>query len=123
MRLLCAGANDDLHLEIDADADLPLGDVPAALEEVSPGPYWLDGKLLSGTVRLADSGLRDGALVYAGPEMVLGRDPAASLVLPDEAVSWHHARLFPTDSGWTVEDLGSTNGTWVGATRVEARPV
>ena len=158
MTLLGAGSADGIHLAIDADADSPIGDVAAALEEVSPGPYWLDGQSLSGPGRVADSGLRDGVVVYAGPappgddqgttarppgsepvedlavvagpyagtsvelngpEIVVGRDPAASLVLPDEAVSWRHARLFPTESAWTVEDLGSTNGTWVGATRLE----
>jgi hypothetical protein len=51
---------------------------------------------------------------------VLGRDPAAELFLDSQSVSRHHALLRVSDSGATLEDLGSKNGTFVGARRVEA---
>jgi len=57
---------------------------------------------------------------------VIGRNPECALVLDDDFASGRHARVFQRDGAWFVEDLGSTNGTWLGAhrltepTRVEA---
>ena len=40
-------------------------------------------------------------------------------MLDDDYASGRHARIYPTDSGaWMVEDLRSTNGTYLGATRL-----
>ncbi len=50
------------------------------------------------------------ALPPAG-RLVLGRDPAADVVVGLAEVSWHHLELEVTESGVTVTDLGSTNGT------------
>src|SRR2546421_10462792 len=47
-----------------------------------------------------------------GP-MVLGRDPAADLVLDDDQVSRRHLRLTLRDELPVVVDLASTNGTFV----------
>jgi hypothetical protein len=44
----------------------------------------------------------------------LGRDPACEVVVDHPSVSWRHLALTPgRDGGWTVTDLGSTNGTTV----------
>lgn len=43
--------------------------------------------------------------------VLIGRAPECTLVLTDDFASGRHARLAPASSGWTVEDLGSTNGT------------
>jgi pSer/pThr/pTyr-binding forkhead associated (FHA) protein len=43
----------------------------------------------------------------------VGRDPGLPLPLNDEQVSRRHVRVMPTDGSATVEDLGSTNGTYV----------
>jgi pSer/pThr/pTyr-binding forkhead associated (FHA) protein len=43
----------------------------------------------------------------------VGRDPSVGLPLEDEQVSRKHARLEPAGTGAKVEDLGSTNGTYV----------
>ena len=51
--------------------------------------------------------------------VVIGRVESADLVLDRPDVSRRHARLEPDGSGWVIRDLGSTNGTWVGETRVE----
>ncbi|MBT2387209.1 FHA domain-containing protein [Streptomyces sp. ISL-11] len=53
----------------------------------------------------------------------VGRDPACDIVLHDTRVSWHHAVLRPVDDHWTVEDSGSTNGTWTEGHRVRALDV
>jgi len=52
-------------------------------------------------------------------DITLGRAPDSTLVLDDDYSSQQHARVFPRSGEWYVEDLGSTNGTFVGKTRVE----
>jgi pSer/pThr/pTyr-binding forkhead associated (FHA) protein len=52
-----------------------------------------------------------------GP-IVIGRSPGADIVISGDFVSSRHARVTPTPSGATVEDLGSTNGTIVNGSRV-----
>ena len=45
--------------------------------------------------------------------VVIGRAPGCTLVLEDDYSSSRHARIFPQGGGWFVEDMGSTNGTFV----------
>lgn len=56
-----------------------------------------------------------------GVEMVVGRLDENQIALDTESVSRRHARLVPDGTGWAVEDLGSTNGTWVNDERVTRR--
>src|SRR2546430_8837348 len=48
----------------------------------------------------------------------IGRADACQIKLPDTYVSSFHARIYRHDSGWYVEDLGSTNGTYLNQKRV-----
>jgi pSer/pThr/pTyr-binding forkhead associated (FHA) protein len=52
--------------------------------------------------------------------VTIGRAPDSTLVLTDDYASSHHARLVPRDGQWLVEDLGSTNGTYLDKTKVTA---
>jgi DNA-binding winged helix-turn-helix (wHTH) protein len=56
----------------------------------------------------------------ADGEHVAGRDADCSLVVDGTTVSRHHARLIVISGVVTIEDLGSTNGTYVNGTRVFA---
>ncbi|MGE3855553.1 MAG: FHA domain-containing protein [Dehalococcoidia bacterium] len=58
--------------------------------------------------------------VLDGPALI-GRGAGNTIVLPERHVSARHARLVPEDGAWWVEDLGSTNGTYVGRHRVAGR--
>jgi pSer/pThr/pTyr-binding forkhead associated (FHA) protein len=49
---------------------------------------------------------------------VIGRNPECALVLDDDFASGRHARIFHRDNAWFVEDLGSTNGTFLGTERL-----
>jgi DNA-binding winged helix-turn-helix (wHTH) protein len=51
---------------------------------------------------------------------ILGRAPDAAVWIDAIGVSRHHARIIVEGRGATVEDLGSKNGTYVGAERVTA---
>lgn len=53
--------------------------------------------------------------------LLLGRDPDCELVIDDTLASWHHARLTRSGVDWFLEDLGSTNGTFVNGRRVHGR--
>lgn len=46
--------------------------------------------------------------------ILMGRAQECTVVLEDDYASGKHARLFPQGSRWFLEDLGSTNGTWLG---------
>ena len=48
----------------------------------------------------------------------IGRAAECELRLDDTYVSQQHARIFDRSGNWFVEDLGSTNGTYVGSARI-----
>lgn len=50
--------------------------------------------------------------------ITVGRAPDSTIVIDDDYASSRHARIYPSDGAWIVEDLGSTNGTWLDRTRI-----
>lgn len=86
---------------------------------IAPG----DGAAGEGRLTLLEAAPMDGSpgrVVPLRGELTIGRRPPAEVVLQDEAVSGRHARLARRDGEWTVEDLGSTNGTYVNGARLTA---
>jgi pSer/pThr/pTyr-binding forkhead associated (FHA) protein len=59
-----------------------------------------------------------GSTVALDGPTVIGRGDDADVVLSDERASRHHARVTPSGSGAVVEDLDSTNGTFVNRAEV-----
>ncbi len=60
---------------------------------------------------------------FAKTEIVLGRSPACDLTLDDKTISARHARCVYHHGQWWLEDLGSTNGTFINGETVEASVV
>jgi ABC-type multidrug transport system ATPase subunit/ABC-type multidrug transport system permease subunit len=54
-----------------------------------------------------------------GTTFSIGRDPKSDIVMTDSRVSWKHAVLRVDGGGWIIEDLGSTNGTFLGTQRLD----
>ncbi len=65
------------------------------------------------------SGPNAGQSVPLGDEpILLGRGTDASIRLDDDYVSTRHARFATNGEQWFVEDVGSTNGTYLGSQRI-----
>jgi pSer/pThr/pTyr-binding forkhead associated (FHA) protein len=55
----------------------------------------------------------DDEKLFNGPEIILGRDPACGFPISDDAVSLRHCKLSYHHTHWWVEDLDSTNGSYL----------
>jgi len=66
-----------------------------------------EGSLTGTTINLTDQ------------QITIGRAHDSTIVLDDDYASSRHARIYPApDGSWVVEDLGSTNGTYLDRTRL-----
>ncbi len=71
----------------------------------------IEGPLVGTIVPLADV------------QITIGRAPDSTLIIDDDYASSRHARIYPSEGSWVVEDLGSTNGTWIDRSRITSPTV
>ena len=65
------------------------------------------------------SGPKEGLEIELPREqLTIGRSGESGLVIRDDYTSTHHARLMLWNDGWVVQDLDSTNGTYLNGKRV-----
>lgn len=60
-----------------------------------------------------------GRIRVAKDTLVIGRDPSAEVAVSHPSVSWRHAKLTKQGDGYVIEDLGSTNGTYVNGVQIK----
>lgn len=77
--------------------------------EADPAPH----RALPSKLVVTEGPLTGRTIDLGGQPLLIGRAQDAGLVLEDDYASGRHARLFPQGSRWFLEDLGSTNGTFV----------
>lgn len=70
-------------------------------------------RALASRLVVTEGPLTGRTINLGGQPLLIGRAQDAGLVLEDDYASGRHARLFPQGSRWFLEDLGSTNGTFV----------
>ena len=88
-----------------------------ARREKAPKPA--KGKRGMPSTLVVTQGALSGTTVRLGDQPVtLGRSQESTIVLDDDYVSGRHARFFTRDGQWVVEDMGSTNGTYLDRTKV-----
>ena len=83
-------------------------DSEASSSELRFGLRFISGKYQGGEYPLGE-----------GQEIVVGRSSELDMVLVEEMVSRKHARIVLTDGVISIEDLGSTNGTFVNGEKVD----
>jgi hypothetical protein len=97
-----------------AYVELPDPEHPLSPEEAAS----VDG--ITGWALVVEKGPRAGLTFMLGPgEIAVGRHPDSDIVLDDVTVSRQHCRFDTHQEHLKVEDLGSTNGTYVNDARVD----
>jgi pSer/pThr/pTyr-binding forkhead associated (FHA) protein len=69
-------------------------------------------------VVIVEGGNKGETVSLDGAPLLIGRGTDAAIRLDDDYVSTRHARIVSSGDQWFVEDLGSTNGTYVGSRRI-----
>jgi len=97
---------------------------PRAKAPTTPKPKPRRGSRLPSSLTVTEGPLTGTSLRLRESGTLIGRNPECALVLDDDFASGRHARIFERDGSWFVEDLGSTNGTFLGSQKLtSAMPV
>ena len=94
---------------------------PAPMQQPRPPRPARPGRGTPRFLVVTEGGLAGVSLDLTDQQITMGRANDATLVLNDDYASTYHARIFPQDGQWLVEDLGSTNCTYLDRQKV-ARP-
>ncbi|SFD21917.1 FHA domain-containing protein [Clostridium uliginosum] len=65
--------------------------------------------------------LKEGSVIPVRTDITIGRKEDNSIILSDQHVSGNHAKVAVRNAGLVIEDLNSTNGTYVNGTRIRGR--
>jgi len=76
------------------------------------------GRGTPGRLVVTEGSLTGTAVTLGEQPVTIGRAHDSTLVVDDDYASTRHARLYPSDGHWLVEDLGSTNGTYLDRAKV-----
>ena len=100
-----------------APAVAPAAAAPAADNAAHRAPPHAGSKTAKRLV--ITSGPREGVEIdLPAEQLTIGRSSESGLVIRDDYTSTHHARLMLWDDQWVIQDLESTNGTFLDGSRV-----
>jgi pSer/pThr/pTyr-binding forkhead associated (FHA) protein len=91
---------------------------PPTIAATAPKPSRASGKRIPTMLTVTEGSLAGTTLSLMEAGVLLGRNPECTLILDDDFASGRHARIYRRDAGWFVEDLGSTNGTFLGGSKL-----
>ncbi|MCL2424270.1 MAG: FHA domain-containing protein [Micrococcales bacterium] len=94
--------------------------IVARRRQAAKGPAGAPARRGPSRLVVTEGPLRGTIVPLGAAPVLLGRAPGCTLILDDDYSSSRHARLYPQGEEWFVEDLGSTNGTYLGEHRVQA---
>jgi hypothetical protein len=95
------------------------GDKPAAGAPVTDRPSARPRRGVPTRLVVTTGSLAGTSVALTGAQITLGRAHDSTIVLDDDFASSRHARIYPDATGqWVVEDLGSTNGTYLDRTKI-----
>jgi hypothetical protein len=102
-----------------AGRGLPAPATPPVPPQPKPrGVHARGGTVTPRKLAVIEGELSGTVIPLGNSPITVGRAADSTLVLKDDYASSRHARFFPSDGQWIVEDLGSTNGTWIDRTRI-----
>jgi pSer/pThr/pTyr-binding forkhead associated (FHA) protein len=113
-----------LRKDLRAPADARPGRVapprrPASTSAKAAKAAKAKGAKVRGTKLVVTEGPLTGTIVpLTDAQVTIGRAPDSVIVVDDDYASSRHARVYAAEGAWVVEDLGSTNGTWIERTRI-----
>ena len=76
--------------------------------------------ILTSTLLMRSGPIPGSSYILEKPEVILGRELNNDVPVPDPEISRRHARFITRADGVYIEDLGSTNGTFLNGVRVKA---
>ncbi|PWI41188.1 FHA domain-containing protein [Streptomyces sp. ICBB 8177] len=95
---------------------------PQQRQQAAPAPQRQQNRQRRGAptkLVVTEGSLTGTTVALQGQTITLGRAHDSTIVLDDDYASSRHARIYPDRDGqWIVEDLGSTNGTYLDRARL-----
>ena len=98
---------------------VPAAAPAAARPAAAPKPSWGAARS-SSRLRVVEPAANRGQTYDLADELTMGRAAGCQVTIDDTYVSQLHARLFQRDGQYYLEDLGSTNGTYLNRSKVTA---
>ena len=110
----------DIRQPADSAMEAPTSRTKAKRAPKAPKPPRVARKQkVRGTKLVVIDGPLVGTIVpLEGQQVTIGRAPDSTIVIDDDYASSRHARVYESEGSWVVEDLGSTNGTWIDRVRI-----
>lgn len=96
----------------------PAGRSAKPAKQPKPAKVARQPKVKGSKLAVIEGPLKGTVIPLADAQITIGRAPDSTLVIDDDYASSRHARIYPAEGSWVVEDLGSTNGTWIDRSRI-----